>query len=354
MSLPRAETFIDISNSYQRNLYSALKHVITTVRIASNRMDDYLNSAAWSFSLQNPYKGPGKWKKITLPTELTTKTTQQRNFTWRFEPQYPNGLPLSKCAEAGTLLSLRRNYSYCGFDTKLSADTLPFAKSVYSYPYSLELYEVIHTVEKRAGNCHHRALLLLLYLWEHSTGIERLEIANLNDTDHVILIVNREIRSQLNQPETWGENAWVIDAWYMKDDQQGTLFPASQLKEKIVDIIKFSDGEVTRFIDAGLREMKSTSPKIPEQELIKIVTIDVDVNLAPYPYGRCRKGIDRETPPPPEDLLNFFDLFKFKFQSKEDQKIIKDHEVKHKLYFFSQIKQNIQNFDKDKLRSPKL
>lgn len=188
MSLPRAELLIDSNDPYQRNLYTALKHILITLPLATNRFCDYAKSATWSKSQVSVYNTPGVWQK-----------NQSTTPKWTWYPDFPAGLPMMKCADKGTQLSLRKNFEY---QTNLNQTSPLISEAVSSLELMMDFYEILQVQERRFGNCGDRTKMLMMYLWEHSTGIRRLEYAALAKFDHAVLIVNRQFHSQLHKVNT--------------------------------------------------------------------------------------------------------------------------------------------------------
>jgi hypothetical protein len=91
------------------------------------------------------------------------------------------------------------------------------------------------TMQLKLGHCFDRARLIAKYLWEHSAGIERIEIVKTTTFDHVFVIINRE--GDLNNSNTW-RHAWIIDAWY---ENNGIIYPAVHFNTKIKEIKEFAD-----------------------------------------------------------------------------------------------------------------
>ncbi len=94
--------------------------------------------------------------------------------------------------------------------------------------------DALLTIGKRQGNCGSLARLVSKYLWEHPDGIFRIEGITFGSVDHVVVVVNRS--GDLKNPATWGDDAWVIDAWY----ENGLIFPAKEFHEKYELIKQFA------------------------------------------------------------------------------------------------------------------
>lgn len=65
--------------------------------------------------------------------------------------------------------------------------------------------------EFHIGNCHEYANLVMNYL--RKKNITEAETVHIEDGDHVFVVINRNQTSDMNDPCSWGEKAFIIDAW---------------------------------------------------------------------------------------------------------------------------------------------
>lgn len=93
----------------------------------------------------------------------------------------------------------------------------------------------------RSGNCNDLASTIYCDLWEKATQnynkypIDRLEILYFSGFRHQILVVNRPKGSSRTDPNAWGKDAWIVDAWW----EEGKIFRATELKEKYEELKKY-------------------------------------------------------------------------------------------------------------------
>jgi hypothetical protein len=244
MSLPRADELIDMNNPFQRNLYTAMKYVLVTLHTASNRAEDYLESSGWSVQVGWHYDAPGKWIKkckddspvfglASRPNDVFNYETKMLESGWRNKDKKDSWKWVS---DAMFLPSEPE------FDVSFQTNLHPL-KAPYQPPANIpsQLFTSIVPKERGAGNCGDRTQLLAMYLWEHSVGVQRLEGAVFGSMDHEILIVNRPQGSDINNPDTWGKDTWIIDAWYRNGEKQGIMFPAKDFKQRVAEIVDYAE-----------------------------------------------------------------------------------------------------------------
>ncbi|WP_347251442.1 hypothetical protein [Legionella sp.] len=89
-----------------------------------------------------------------------------------------------------------------------------------------EFYNKVAFAKKYSlGNCQELAFVALDYVIDNGPpGIDA-EVYGLSGGDHVFLVIGRPENSDPNNPDTWGENAFIADPW------ANQIYPASQYKE---------------------------------------------------------------------------------------------------------------------------
>lgn len=75
------------------------------------------------------------------------------------------------------------------------------------------------------GNCSEYATLALRYIHKQSSIYA--ETMYIQDGDHAFVVIGRPIDTDINKPETWGEDAVVCDPW------SDMVYPASEIPEKL-------------------------------------------------------------------------------------------------------------------------
>ncbi len=239
--------FISDRDKLKMKLNSALKYVIDTCVLgANNKIKDIEKTNAWSLFQQYRYNAQGQYFKtnlhpVTYEDRYTNALFDQSlrkliprigNWYYRTKNKYKNSDEISimyRCRQVGiSPLS----------DPKFNLNDLHINL----------LIAAMLTMEKRQGNCLDRLYLLAKYLWENSSGINRIEIFSTTTFDHCLLVVNRLGDSK--NPSTWGD-AWIIDAW-VKD--KGMIFHASEFKQKIKEIKQFAKLQIKKLKDIGISQ----------------------------------------------------------------------------------------------------
>ncbi len=313
MTLPRADELIDIKNPLQRNLYTAMKHVLVTLHSASNRAEDYLDSSGWSVQTAWHYNAPGKWVRKNQEDSPVFGLAASPNQTFNYETKKMESEIRNKVNEFRWEWVSDSMYLPNQPDFAVTYQTnLHPLKAPYSPKNNLpsQLFTSIIPRERGSGNCGDRTQLLAMYLWEHSTGIQRLEGASLGSIDHEILIVNRAPNSDINNPDTWGDDAWVIDAWYRKDEKQGVIFSSKDFKQKIAEIVDYANKTDEQLIKYDVH----SRPHTAAASLFSKTNFDIDVASNPYPFGKYAKP-EKESEPEAYQFLSFFDLCRFKYRT---------------------------------------
>lgn len=110
----------------------------------------------------------------------------------------------------------------------------------------------------RHGTCETFASLILMWLWQHSEGINRIEIMH-SGFDHAFVVVNRI--GDINDPSTWGD-AWILDGWF----KEGIVYPACEYVEKMKEIQSIYDEDNKKLY----QETNLTAPqgKVPDEKLV--------------------------------------------------------------------------------------
>lgn len=154
-----------------------------------------------------------------------------------------------------------------------------------NYEYLLNLYiNAKCTQALRTANCGGSSAYYAHELWAEisggcednekkhaikvNPGIHRIEVVNLNEFDHTLVLINRKDPSDDNVADTWGDNCWVIDWW---GNKTGNI-PAISKCQKF-------DEQMARLIEHLPDRSKLTN--IPENFTIKTI-YDIRPNQLPY------------------------------------------------------------------------
>lgn len=156
--------------------------------------------------------------------------------------------------------------------------------------------------QERHGNCGLISNYAAWFLWDYETTnkrglINRLEIVELNDFDHALVIINRS-KGTLNDPDSWG-NCWIFDGWgvadvdkrlYRSNDFQTNM---SALKQKIQDIQEQKQhprkhhkkqraiGETIKHSVKCTLEIRPQQEKIPNDLISQIGFVALDEPFSP-------------------------------------------------------------------------
>ncbi|ARG98659.1 hypothetical protein [Legionella micdadei] len=89
-----------------------------------------------------------------------------------------------------------------------------------------EFYNKVAFAKKYSlGNCEELAFVALDYVIDNAPLGINAEVYGLSGGDHALLVIGRTENSDPNNPDTWGENAFIADPW------ANQIYPASRYKE---------------------------------------------------------------------------------------------------------------------------
>jgi hypothetical protein len=218
-----------------QRLQNALDYVLNVCVLgANNKINDFLKTNGWVYFYRNRYNVEGNYVKqngeeltrqdiysnLVFDQESKEVTHHIKKWYYRYDPtENPQRRKIElncRFAKKNPLTDLRFKL------TKKQIEVLRIALFAY---------------EKRQGNCGERSALLLKYLWEHSSGIDRIEYVKTVSFDHALVFVNRCFSSDLHDSDTWGEACWVVDGWF---GDKGIIFHAKDFKAKIKEIKEFA------------------------------------------------------------------------------------------------------------------
>ncbi|MCE3044918.1 hypothetical protein [Legionella sp. 16cNR16C] len=123
-------------------------------------------------------------------------------------------------------------------------------KACRAFPdYTLELdkeiqhfYQTIELCKKLSlGNCHELALMALDYVVNYTPPQTNAEVYHIKGGDHVFLVVGRKKDSIANQPETWGDQAYICDPW------ANEVYPASDYLSRTKNYYRVTDKTTGNF-----------------------------------------------------------------------------------------------------------
>jgi hypothetical protein len=217
-------------------LQNALEYVLNTCVLGTtNKLDDVVKTSGWVLFQTNRYGEPGQYRKLLKEEKLTS-------FDMYANPKYDQ--KSEKMTHDVKEWYYKHHQEYTGMRPDVfllsrikGLDPLKDPTFRLNKCHEILLQDAMLASEKRQGNCGERSALIMKYLWEHSAGINRIEMGILATVHHCVVIVNRSECSNLHDSTTWG-NAWVIDAWF---GDKGIIFHASEFKDKIKKIQLFSN-----------------------------------------------------------------------------------------------------------------
>ncbi|MFO1257707.1 MAG: hypothetical protein U1E78_04745 [Gammaproteobacteria bacterium] len=150
----------------------------------------------------------------------------------------------------------------------------------------------------RMGNCGDHAAHVYCFLWQMATrygcvsGIKRLEIISFDELDHQLIVVNRNIQSDPNNPSTWGwRDCRVIDAWW----ENGKILNGQNFFKKfkeLTDYCRSQDKYINQLLNLSddvskssrftlIYDLKPSTLKFPDniEKLISFDPLDFDLSL---------------------------------------------------------------------------
>lgn len=222
----RVYPFLNTGNqeNLQRKLQAAIKYAKDVCVLGSgNKIEDIVHTSGWS--RQNCFRGRNSsYKKLSenpfLSGDKFVNLYLDRENRWRYKIQ---NWFLHVEGQSDSDINLHPYDSNC--------DPIKDTRHNLHAHHETLFKEALFAINARTGTCGIKATLVAKYLWEHSLGINRIEII-LMQCDHSFVIVNR--RGNLNDSASWGD-AWVVDAWY----KNGIIFSAAEFPTKIAEIIEY-------------------------------------------------------------------------------------------------------------------
>ena len=106
------------------------------------------------------------------------------------------------------------------------------------------------------ANCHEYSYLVVEEIWKMDRDACVVEVIALTNSDHVFVVINRDTRSDINQPANWGQNAVICDAW------AGKVYPACEFASNMsgFGLVRHPERQrqynVTYFFNAAFHKMK--------------------------------------------------------------------------------------------------
>lgn len=184
-----------------KTIHTNLVKVVRTIALGSgNKIDDYIHTKGWSY---------GSLMQREFNT-LTYIKHQNNPVKWRLEDVY------------------RRRHAN---------PALVYKEEIYkTYPSLQNNFNLINLIKRipilkkeRVGNCNDKSNLFAYYLWQSILpGITRIEVVGYRGIfDHVFVILNRDIDSDLNDPERWGND---VGSWIPGGDLRALLMLVVTIK----------------------------------------------------------------------------------------------------------------------------
>ncbi len=209
------------------NLKRALEYVASLCPLgSSNKVTDQQRTNFWTRTATSLRTN----QTYFIPFNRATKEDQEQNATYK-----PN---------QGIFMYTKKNWLYRY--KKIGSSSLRLCPlELTDQKITLEVFQLereqvwilllaMTAKELGGGTCDFKAALAVKYLWEHSEGINRIEVVSASDFEHCYVIINRE--GVLADYKTWGEDAWILDPWY---GEKGIIYPASSFAETIIKVKAF-------------------------------------------------------------------------------------------------------------------
>ena len=77
----------------------------------------------------------------------------------------------------------------------------------------------------KVGTCSEYSDLVLNFLSKQP--VNSAEVVSIIDGDHVFVVINRDLNSDINSPEKWGDQAIICDAW------ANDCYPATEIYKQL-------------------------------------------------------------------------------------------------------------------------
>lgn len=239
----------------RRIVQDAVRQTIHTCVIgASNKISDMQKTNGWVFFPMLRYNYSSRYQSEYIGEG------EQRKKIWKFSSDDP----------------IEAKYSNFQFISKISGlDPLNRVEKAHQEL----LLTALLTQEKRMGNCHARSCLLAKILWEnHASVINHIEVLFFN-FDHVVVVVNRS--GDLAEPSTWGNDAFIADAWY---PGQGQVYSADEFLKNTKIVSAFIKAEYTKQSELGLPGRKEIVMQTDWEEPTWECCTEILPELQPYPH----------------------------------------------------------------------
>lgn len=202
---------------------------------SSNKVKDLHKTGGWNNQLRYRYNVPGKYLKID---------------DHKFSEEEDEGANAFLNPIKNTFYHSISNWYYHvgNLDKINSPDLFLFCRTkenpLFDPSFQLNQAQInmigksMFATTMKYGNCSALASLVTEYLWRHPQGIHRIQGITTKSFDHIFLLINSSGIPE--KPSTWGENAWIIDAWY----KEGIVYKASEFSERIEKIKKFAEDQI--------------------------------------------------------------------------------------------------------------
>lgn len=265
----------------QRKLRSAMKYAHDVCVLGStNRMQDITRTNGWSYAQQYRYDYSGRYARTADEAE-----NRPNMFLCNVEYDAEKNACHNKDAKWFYRVDNISTGRFCNTPIQLykrgNNDPIRDHRfNMYGEKKAI-IFSAIRAEATRSGNCGAQARLVSKYLWEHHSGIDRIEIISMESFDHSFVIVNRS--GDLNQSDTWGD-AWIIDPWAMG----GLIYPASEFPQKINEIKNFVYTEAMQLFNLGI----AVSSGVELADVNRHCVVDIRPEKDKYPTYHSRMMAD--------------------------------------------------------------
>lgn len=255
-------------------LHSAMLHANRVCVLgASNKASDIIKYNGWS-ALQHRHQLLGKYQnEVEIPFSARDATANIEYSQYHVKDGNP----------ASGFFYKKRDWYYHIFPdvvneinlTPYLADFDPLNSFNISGNNKCLLENALLINQMRFGNCGSRSILVASWLWKNSIGIHRIEVIQMS-FDHDCVVVNRT-------GDEWNDG-WVIDPWW---GNEGIIYPASEFAEKLGEVQKYCQDQVSKMQNLG---------KISVIQGNKKITLGVLWNIQPekdiYPTYSEYKSVE--------------------------------------------------------------
>ncbi len=221
----------------------------TCVFGANNRESNLQKTGGWADFLYDFNYYPGDWQKKTQALGTTSELESSKVVgKWVYEIEEIEGTEELTAPDASQEDEELEGNSFIEFEyvpRDKQFDPIMDVKFNLTEEQESLLYETILTSQFRFANCRQQSNLAFSYLWEHAgVTVRSIELVGMCGFDHTLVLVNRRVDSDKDDPATWGEDCYFIDPWFNNEGtfrrgQDFTQYVENELKQDIQQNVAF-------------------------------------------------------------------------------------------------------------------